>query len=489
MKKHSKKFRFFSIRRKLLFLIVITSACITTALTAVTYYIDYRNEVKNQNINLSQIESTTVKSLNKALWHVDDELVATLINGLLEVQDIVHVEARDQRGQLIHLAEKKSDKDEKEKVNQYLRIINYSLIHATSGGEERLGTLSVHITNYYLYTRLLKRIVIFFIVEGLKVLVISLIMFFIFNFYVTRHLHQISRHFLPKDNQGDREFSPFQLKRESKKKEDELDIVVNTFNEMVEVINRNSIQLKKEIEDRNEFLSQTTHLIGLGELAGSVGHQINGPLMMIHGYVKKIQNYSVTREDPQDREVLIDASNKVLGAVDRITNVAKSLRHLAHLNTREEIKSQEIGLLMEDVRALAEEKLSGSDISFRVEFYHLDASFSFPYRRTQVAQILINLFNNAYFEVSNLENSWIHFQVTKDDKFLYLSVVDSGKGIPSEFKDKIFDPFFTTRPSGARRGVGLNLAKNIMSQHNGEIYFDESSPHTKITLKFPLVVN
>ncbi|MEE4115861.1 MAG: ATP-binding protein [Marinilabiliaceae bacterium] len=85
-----------------------------------------------------------------------------------------------------------------------------------------------------------------------------------------------------------------------------------------------------------------------------------------------------------------------------------------------------------------------------------------------VSQVLINLIQNSIFalEKSSNKHITIRSKTNYPGKFI-LEVCDKGTGIPEEILDKIFIPFFTTRENGS--GIGLSLARQIMSMHNGSV--------------------
>jgi CheY-like chemotaxis protein len=64
--------------------------------------------------------------------------------------------------------------------------------------------------------------------------------------------------------------------------------------------------------------------------------------------------------------------------------------------------------------------------------------------------------------------------VPNSDRFVQISVRDTGLGMQPEVMDRIFEPLFTTRPSGGT-GLGLAVANQVVTQHDGFL-FVESTP-------------
>ncbi|MGS4345673.1 sensor histidine kinase [Myroides odoratus] len=102
----------------------------------------------------------------------------------------------------------------------------------------------------------------------------------------------------------------------------------------------------------------------------------------------------------------------------------------------------------------------------------------------QMEQVFINLLTNAIYAVKNQENKTIVLQVYERNNRLWMDIIDNGKGIPEEIKQKIFIPFYTTREDGA--GIGLPLSKNIVEMHNGYLTFNRKDDLTYFSLNFPL---
>jgi signal transduction histidine kinase len=67
-----------------------------------------------------------------------------------------------------------------------------------------------------------------------------------------------------------------------------------------------------------------------------------------------------------------------------------------------------------------------------------------------------------------------------------LTISDDGCGIPAEALSRIFEPFYTTKPVGKGTGLGLAIARNIVTQHGGNIRLEsESGRGTKAIVALP----
>jgi signal transduction histidine kinase len=65
-------------------------------------------------------------------------------------------------------------------------------------------------------------------------------------------------------------------------------------------------------------------------------------------------------------------------------------------------------------------------------------------------------------------------------------VTASGPGIPAEIQRHIFDPFLTTKGVGQGTGLGLDIVRRLIKQHDGEISVESAPGHTEFTVRVPL---
>ncbi|MFT5512548.1 MAG: two-component system, sporulation sensor kinase D [Bacteroidia bacterium] len=99
------------------------------------------------------------------------------------------------------------------------------------------------------------------------------------------------------------------------------------------------------------------------------------------------------------------------------------------------------------------------------------------------AWVLENLTKNATDAMDG--DGALTYTVSETDKFLYLEVTDTGKGIPAGRFKTVFEPGFTTKKRGW--GLGLSLVKRIVQNyHDGTIIVKESLPNERTTFKISL---
>ena len=86
---------------------------------------------------------------------------------------------------------------------------------------------------------------------------------------------------------------------------------------------------------------------------------------------------------------------------------------------------------------------------------------------SQLNQVFMNLLVNAAQAIP--QKGRITLKSGCADDLVWVSVSDTGSGIPPEIMARIFDPFFTTKPVGKGTGLGLSVSYGIIEKHGGRI--------------------
>jgi signal transduction histidine kinase len=101
----------------------------------------------------------------------------------------------------------------------------------------------------------------------------------------------------------------------------------------------------------------------------------------------------------------------------------------------------------------------------------------------ELNQVWANLIDNAIDAAP--ESGHVEVSATSNGSDVIVRVVDNGPGIPDDVKDHIFEPFFTTKPVGRGTGLGLDIARRLIGEHNGHIGVDSRPGRTEFRVTLP----
>jgi PAS domain S-box-containing protein len=241
-------------------------------------------------------------------------------------------------------------------------------------------------------------------------------------------------------------------------------------------------QLEAELEVRRAQAMVSARLSELGMMAGSIAHEINNPLAVIHASASDILEMIETG-DVRMKE-LGTASERIKRTASRISKIVKSLRQIARKGNNDPFQRASAAEIVEQVLDLCRER-------FRVHSVRLDAAVVdgdvfVLCREVQIAQVLLNLLLNAFDAVvEDAGEKWVRVEVKSHEGAVMFCVVDSGSGISPEIKARIMEPFFTTKPVGKGTGLGLSLSKAFIEEHGGELTVSERENHTCFSFVLP----
>ncbi len=231
----------------------------------------------------------------------------------------------------------------------------------------------------------------------------------------------------------------------------------------------------RDLQRSQEDLNRAEKMATLGRLAAGIAHEMNTPLGasmtnlkllsdLVEEYDSAASDTSITPDD--HREIASDMGKLVNATRDWLNKAGAHIRslklHTRSLQTREE-QSFAVLDVIEDVRLLLAHRLRESQVSLIVEtggtapVLYGDAS--------KLGQILTNLVTNAIDANGEAQCSGapVEIIVGDDSEAATIVVRDHGVGIPSENLPHIFDDFFTTKTMGEGTGLGLPIARDIVS--------------------------
>ena len=235
-----------------------------------------------------------------------------------------------------------------------------------------------------------------------------------------------------------------------------------------------------EVEKQQLELTHLSRVSLLGELSGSIAHEINQPLAAILANAEAGQQLlsgdGVNLEEV--REILAD-----IIAAD--THAGEVIHRLRLLLKKGDVESRPLNV--SEVLHDSLELLRNDLLNRRVNvFAELPSALpAVVGDRTQIQQVMVNLVTNACDAMggNDVGERMLTIRAAADGAGVLVSIRDRGPGIPPESAERLFEPFFTTKPHGL--GLGLAVCRTIVAAHGGKLWA-ANNPEGGATFHFTL---
>jgi signal transduction histidine kinase len=228
-------------------------------------------------------------------------------------------------------------------------------------------------------------------------------------------------------------------------------------------------------------LLHSQKLEALGTLAGGIAHDLNNTLTPIMALSK------LTARQLADNEELRNNLETIFAASEQARDL---VRRVLSFSRREEIAKVIVspGAVVIDAMSLLRATVPSS-IQLTTRIDDVPSIFADP---SQIHQVITNLVTNAAQAIEPDSGAiTVILERTSEVKpsgEIRLSVVDTGKGMDEETRQRIFEPFFTTKEVGQGTGLGLSIIDGIVSNHGGRIEVSsEPGQGTRFDIYFPIV--
>jgi signal transduction histidine kinase len=257
-----------------------------------------------------------------------------------------------------------------------------------------------------------------------------------------------------------------------------------------EEINRFNITLRQEVKRATYRLKEkNTQLMELDkakdEFISMASHQLRTPLTAIKGYLSML-----LEGDAGDIKVSqYDFINEAYSGANRMVGLINDLLNVSRMETGRfflELKEVDIERVVEEEVKQLQNTAKAKGLYLKIErkgkVPHIWAD------ETKIRQVVMNFMDNAIYYTNN---GGVTVVLSHDrDNFIY-EVKDTGIGVPKAQREHLFEKFFradnarTARPDGT--GLGIYLAKRVITDHGGEVIFDSvEGKGSTFGFKFPL---
>ncbi|MGA9463230.1 MAG: PAS domain-containing protein [Terracidiphilus sp.] len=221
------------------------------------------------------------------------------------------------------------------------------------------------------------------------------------------------------------------------------------------------------LRDTRIRLAKASRLATVAELAGSIAHELNQPLMSI-----------LANAQAANRWLNADPSSvpEVNSSIERIIRDARAadetMQHVRALFKQESFDKKEVNIphILREVVRVVQEDPKKRDVPIECHFeeslpaIHVD--------QIQIQQVFINLILNAIEALEDGKASplvTIRASVIVAGRVL-IQVIDNGPGVPDP--ERIFDAFMTTKEKGM--GIGLAVSRTVVEAHGGQLWAENN---------------
>ncbi|HEX3986022.1 MAG TPA: ATP-binding protein [Acidobacteriaceae bacterium] len=193
-------------------------------------------------------------------------------------------------------------------------------------------------------------------------------------------------------------------------------------------------------------------------------------------------------------EALQDALNwleSLISAMQQLTTIEESLGRVTDLvmAVKKYAYEDKNGERLLDVHESIQSTLTILGHKFRYKQLTVEKDFpadlpKLKTRGTGLSQVWTNLLDNAVDAAP--EGSKVRIRTWAEGDAVCVGIADQGSGIPAEQRELVFRPFYTTKPAGVGTGLGLDIAKRIVTgQYNGTIGFTSEPGRTEFVVRLP----
>jgi PAS domain S-box-containing protein len=226
-------------------------------------------------------------------------------------------------------------------------------------------------------------------------------------------------------------------------------------------------------------LAHVTRVATLGEMSGSIAHEVNQPLAAAVTSASACLRWL----DAEKLEEARRSASRAIAEVHRASEIIGRIRSLTKKAPPQKAWL-DINETIHEVIALARNEIQRNGVALETELSeHVPLILA---DRIELQQLILNLVMNGIEAMDMVTDRpremVIRSSAHGSDKVL-VAVQDSGVGIDSQTLDKMFDTFYTTKPQGM--GMGLAISRSIVENHDGSLWAT-ANPDKGATFQFTL---
>jgi signal transduction histidine kinase len=230
----------------------------------------------------------------------------------------------------------------------------------------------------------------------------------------------------------------------------------------------------RKLQETFERLRLADRLSTLGTLSAEMAHEIKNPLAGMYGSMEILEK-EFQKDHPKYEFVQI-----LKREIDRMSGIVHKYLDLARPHKPEKAR-HDLNAIVSSVVEIISKQAIKKDV--RIMLQLSPALPQILIDGEQIKQAIMNILINAI--QATPKGRSVYIASGSEESQLWVSIQDEGEGIRESDLGKVFDPLFTTKKDGT--GIGLSVAYQIITQHNGQITVQSSQENGalfKITLPY-----
>jgi len=221
-------------------------------------------------------------------------------------------------------------------------------------------------------------------------------------------------------------------------------------------------QAEARQRDQELRLERSARLASVGEMASTLAHELNQPLMALSNFALAARALA----EQGAGSLLTDTLNDIIAQSRRASEIVKRVRVFINPQ-RAQYENLMLAEVITHAVSLLQPELQRHHARLQLQ---LEES-SPPVRgdRVLLEQVLMNLIHNALHAMQSQPEGQrsIMLSSLRQEQGVCVTVADTGPGIPPAQLEQVFAPFFTSKPDGL--GLGLNICRTIIEAHGGHL--------------------
>lgn len=210
----------------------------------------------------------------------------------------------------------------------------------------------------------------------------------------------------------------------------------------------------------------------MGEMAASIAHEIRNPLTVVKGFLQLMQK--------QEKNDNLQYLTLILSELARAELIINDYLNFAKPQYKK-VEEIQLGDTLFHVVTLIESLALKNGV--KLEFYGEKNPIILA-DRNHLIQAFINLIKNAIEATPNKGS--VAVKIDEDNDYIYIKILDTGKGMSKEQLSKIGTLYYTTKDKGT--GIGTTVSLKFIEEMKGKVTY-QSTPNvgTEVTILFPRI--